>query len=157
MTTQADMNSTLIDTLNDLITTSRDGEYGFKALAEYAKTDELRGLFSRRAGSCAAAAEQLQMQVTHLGGEPDTGGSATGAIHRGWVAVRAKLTGYTDLAMLEECERGEDAALETYREALKTLMPADIQALVEDQYQGAKRNHDEIRRLRDQLEATTTS
>ncbi len=72
------------------------------------------------------------------------------------MAVRAKLTGYTDLAMLEECERGEDAALETYREALKTRMPADIQALVETQYQGAKRNHDEVRKLRDQLEATAS-
>lgn len=156
MTTQADMNSTLIDTLNDLITTSRDGEFGFRASAEHAKDETLRALLSRRADSCAAAAEQLQQQVIHLGGEPDTGGSATGAIHRGWVAVRAKLTGYTDLAMLEECERGEDAALETYREALKTRMPADIQALVETQYQGAKRNHDEVRKLRDQLEATAS-
>ncbi len=143
-----------IDTLNDLIKISKDGEYGFQALAEHAKSPPLRQLFARRASECSAAASQLQMHVTRLGGEADTGGSATGALHRGWVAVRATLAGYTDQALLDECERGEDAALERYNEALQQTLPIDIQPVVALQREGVKRNHDQVRTLRDQLEAT---
>ena len=51
--------------------------------------------------------------------------------------------------MLEECERGEDAAVARYRKALNAALPADVRALLERQAQGAKRNHDEVRALRD--------
>ena len=149
MTTQNDT----IDTLNDLIMTSKDGEYGFRASAEHAKAPDLRSLFARRADECGAAAQQLQMHVSRLGGEPDTGGSATGALHRGWVAVRATLSTYTDQAILDECERGEDAALEQYDNALKQTLPVEVQAVVVQQRDGVKRNHDQIRALRNQLEA----
>jgi uncharacterized protein (TIGR02284 family) len=142
-----------IDVLNDLIKISKDGEYGFRASAEHAKAADLRALFARRADECGAAAQQLQIHVTRLGGEADTGGSATGALHRGWVAVRATLSSYTDQAILDECERGEDAALEQYDDALKEDLPADIQTVVAQQREGVKRNHDQIKALRNQLEA----
>ena len=83
-----------------------------------------------------------------------TRGSATGALHRGWVAVKAKLSTYDDLAVLEECERGEDATLVSYRDALEHDLPAPIRNLIQLQYEGAKRNHVEIRNMRDSLRAT---
>jgi uncharacterized protein (TIGR02284 family) len=91
--------------------------------------------------------------VSELGGKPENRGSAIGAVHRGWVAVKTKLVTFDDLAVLEECERGEDAALESYREALRQDLPERIANLVELQYQGVKQNHDEIRRLRNELRA----
>lgn len=142
-----------IDTLNDLIENCRDGEYGFRACAEHVKADDIRALFNRRAEDCATAATQLEAHVVRLGGKPDSGGTATGAAHRGWVAVRGALSSYTDLAMLEECERGEDAALSRYSKALdKPLEPA-VRALVEEQRMGTKANHDQIRAMRDRLRA----
>ena len=36
-----------------------------------------------------------------------------------------------------------------YRKALKATLPLDVRALVERQSQGAQRNHDEVRGLRD--------
>ena len=36
-----------------------------------------------------------------------------------------------------------------YRKALKVALPLDVRALVERQSQGAQRNHDEVRGLRD--------
>lgn len=144
-----------IDTLKDLIENCRDGEYGFRACAEHAKADDIRALFNRRVEDCATAAQQLEAHVTRLGGEPDSGGTVAGAAHRGWVAVRGTLSSYTDLAMLEECERGEDAALARYSKALdKPLEPA-VKAVVEEQRMGTKANHDQIRAMRDRLRALT--
>jgi uncharacterized protein (TIGR02284 family) len=144
-----------IGVLNDLIETCRDGEYGFNSCAEHCKTPELQQVFTARAGECRQGAQELQALVRQLGGEADDGGSATGALHRGWVAVKGTLAGYSDKAMLEECERGEDAALARYRDALKEDLPPTVRTVVERQYEGVKRNHDQIRTLRDRARAAT--
>ena len=147
-------NGDVIDTLNDLIETCHDGEYGFRACAEHSKGQNLKVLFQRRAFECGEAAAELHKQVLRLGGTPEDGGTASGAVHRGWVAVRGTLSGYSDLAMLEECERGEDTALARYRKALKQALPSDVLVVVERQRQGAQNSHDEVKRLRDQLRSS---
>lgn len=138
-----------IDTLNDLIETCGDGEYGFNACAEHTSGVKLTTVFRHRAEQCREAAAELRGLVQRLGGKPDEGGTASGALHRGWVAVRGTLAGYSDQAMLDECERAEDTALARYRKALKQTLPSDIQAVVQRQMDGAQRNHDQIKALRD--------
>ena len=140
-----------IDALNDLIETCKDGEYGFEACAEQAQSPQLKAMLTTRAQGCRRAAEELQSCVLDLGGKPDTDGSVAGAMHRGWVAVRSKLSTLTDRAVLDECERGEDVALKAYRETLAGELPPDIRSLVERQAEGAKRNHDEVKALRNSL------
>ena len=149
-------NDDVIDVLNDLIETCKDGEYGFRSCAEHVKSAQLRQTFTSRADECRQGATELQSHVARLGGKADTGSSVTGSIHRGWVNLKAMLTGDSDQAALNECERGEDAALARYRDAIKKPLPSDVAAVVQRQYEGVKRNHDQIRALRDQLRATTS-
>jgi uncharacterized protein (TIGR02284 family) len=137
--------------LNTLIETCKDGEYGFRQCAEHVEAHELRQLLARRADDCQGAAATLQAEVQRLGGSPEAGGSASGALHRGWVAVRALLSTYDDVALLEECERGEDAALARYRAVLRQPLPESVRMLVEHQCDGVQRNHDQVRALRDAL------
>ncbi|HJV71342.1 PA2169 family four-helix-bundle protein [Ideonella sp.] len=143
----------LIDTLNKLVSTCKDGEYGFLSCAEHVNADDLRRTFNARAEECRQAAAELQSLIRQNGGTPDEGGTATGAVHRGWVAVKGTLSGYSDLAMLEECERGEDTAVARYRSALEESLPADVRPVIERQFDGLKRNHLQVRTLRDQLRA----
>lgn len=145
-----------INTLNKLIETCKDGEYGFKASADHAVDPQIKQLFDARAQDCRRAAAELQTLVVQRGGKPEDSGTASGSVHRGWVAVKGTLAGYSDLAMLEETERGEDVALKAYRDALKEDLPIEIRSIVEAQLQGVKRNHDQIRTLRDQHKATAT-
>ena len=50
---------------------------------------------------------------------------------------------------------GEDVAKAAYRSALeKTDLPAEIRTVVQKQYDGVLRNHDEVRNLRDRFKAT---
>ncbi|MFT3815591.1 MAG: PA2169 family four-helix-bundle protein [Acidovorax sp.] len=139
----------VIDTLNDLIENCKDGEFGFRSTAEHARTASLKQIFLVRAEDCKTAAQQLQSVVASMGGDSADSGTLAGAAHRGWVAVKGTLAGYSDLKMLEEAERGEDAAIERYREALEQDLPADVRNIVQMQYEGAKRNHLQIRELRD--------
>ena len=144
----------VVETLNDLIENCKDGEYGFRTCAEHAKSANLKSTFSQRASECGQAAQELQQLVTRFGGKPDTGGSASGAVHRGWVAVRGAVAFDDDQAMLNECERGEDIALNRYRKALENDLPPEVEQVVRRQYEGVRRNHDQIKALRDTHKAT---
>lgn len=139
----------VIETLNDLLETARDGELGFREAAEHAKTPDLSALFGRRAETSREAAAELQEQIQRLGGKVDEGGTVTGAAHRVWVHIRGLFGGASDETMLNECERGEDAAVARYRKALKQNLPSDIHAMVQRQFETAQRNHDMIKSLRD--------
>lgn len=139
----------VVDVLKDLVECCKDGEYGFRACAEQCKREDLKQVFLQRADNCRAAAQELNQLVRECGGTPEESGSTIGAMHRGWVAMKATLSTYDDKAVLEECERGEDNAKVRYRKALDKPLPPHIRHVVERQMEGVIRNHDEIKRLRD--------
>ena len=145
----------VIDALQDLTECAKDGEYGFRACAEQADRQDLKATFLQRADDCRSAAQELNDQIRSLGGKAEDHGSVAGALHRGWVAVKATLTTYDDKAVLEEAERGEDNAKARYAKALKQPLPASIKLVVERQMQGLQRNHDQIKMLRDQFRAAS--
>lgn len=150
-------NDEVVSTLNDLIETCKDGEYGFRSCAENVDSDDLAVFFNQRAEQCRQAAAELQQQVAAYGGKPDTSGSVSGAMHRGWVAVRSTLSTYDDLAVLKECERGEDVAVMSYRKALEKPLPEPVRTIVQRQYEGCQRNYEQVCALRDRQQTTTST
>jgi uncharacterized protein (TIGR02284 family) len=147
------MSTHVVSVLNELISTSKDGEQGFRKASEDASDAQLKQILLSCSQNCAQGARELQDAVQRLGGKPETGGTVAGALHRGWAGVKAAVTHPDDHAVLAECEKGEDVAKKHYRDALDKELPADIRALVETQYQGVVQNHDRIRDLRDQYAA----
>ena len=145
--------SDLISTLNDLIETSRDGDEGFRTSAEHATDAQLKSLFNNRAQSCTSAVRELQDVVRAHCGDPAETSSMSGTLHRRWVDLKSLVTGRDDEAILNEVERGEDVAVASYKKALAKDLPSDVQALVERQYQGVLKNHDQIKQLRNQFRA----
>ncbi|MDM0044472.1 PA2169 family four-helix-bundle protein [Variovorax dokdonensis] len=147
-------NDEVVKVLNDLLENCRDGEYGFATCAEEVEGNpQVEQLFRSRAAACKSAGEELVRLVSAYGGEPADGGTAQGAMHRGWVHVKGAVGADSALSMLEECERGEDAAVARYRKALKQELPADVRAVIQQQAEGAQRNHDQIRDLRNAARA----
>ena len=146
-------NQDTIDVLNTLIETCNDGELGFRHVAEHAASPQLKTLFAARAAECRQSCADLRAQVIQLGGDPETGGSTSGALHRGWVALLGSVAGYSDKSLLESCEKAEDSALERYRDALDQALPDSARLLIETQFEGVKRNHAQVRSLRDQARA----
>ncbi len=148
-------NDEIISTLNDLIKVCNDGREGFKTCAQDAKVSSpnLTALLRQREGECASAASELGALVRGYGDAPTTGSTASGALHRGWLNVKTAITGKSDVAVLEECERGEDIAKKSYKEALEKALPPEIRVVVERQYQGVLRNHDQVKMLRDEAKA----
>ncbi len=138
-----------IGILNQLIEVSKDGEAGFRACSDDAKDPGLKSYFEECAARCRASAQGLGDEVTRLGGQAEDSGSVAGAVHRVFVNLKAVLATNDDLAVLEECERGEDVALRAYTQALDEPLPDSARALVQSQYLGVKHNHDRVKALRD--------
>ena len=142
-----------ISILNDLIATTEDGKKGFAEAAKDATKPELKEVFQKRAAECSDAATELQSIVKSIGGKPETEGTVAGAVHRGWVKVKSSVAD-TNVAVLEEAERGEDHAKAVFAKALKKELPPSIRIVVQRQNEGVIQNHDRIRNLRNSYRAT---
>jgi len=146
-------NDDIISTLNDLIEVSKDGEEGFRSSAEHVDEPQLKTFFLRRSHEVATSVQELQGLVRALGGEPASSTSLGGALHRRWIAIKTALTSNDTVAVLNETERGEDVALAAYRKAAEKDLPTHIRFVVVRQLEGAKRNHDQVKQLRDAARA----
>lgn len=148
-------NNDVIATLNDLIECAKDGEFGFRASAGCMRNAQTKQLLVQTAEECSAAAAELRPFVVNLGGKAEQGGSAAGAMHRGWVAVKGTLSGYSDQQILEDTQRAQDKALACYRETMDTELPAQLRAVIEGQYLALQRSHTKITDLRDRARTAT--
>jgi uncharacterized protein (TIGR02284 family) len=140
-------NDNVISTLNNLIETCKDGQEGFRQAAEGVKTSELKTLFLTYSQQRAQFAGELQNEVRRLGGDPETTSSTVGALHRGWINLKSAVTGEDEGAIISECERGEDAAVRAYDDALGAGLPNDLREIVMRQVAQVKEAHDRIRAL----------
>jgi uncharacterized protein (TIGR02284 family) len=134
----------------NLIETLKDGQEGFKQAAEAVKDPQLKSLFDEYARQRAQFAVELRSKAQ----SPDEresrmSGSAAGALHRGWINLKSAVTRGDDHAILAECERGEDSAVEEFRKALDNGLSAPVQQIVSRQYAQIKEAHDRIKHLRD--------
>jgi uncharacterized protein (TIGR02284 family) len=136
--------------IDDLIETLKDGQEGFKQAAEGVKDPQLKSLFDEYSVQRARFAMELQGQARSMGeSKPETSGSAAGALHRGWINLKSALTRGDDHAILAECERGEDSAMEEFKKALDNGLTTSVQGIVARQYTQIKEAHDRVRSLRD--------
>jgi len=140
----------IVSTIDDLIKTLKDGEEGFEQAADGVKDPQLKSLFNEYSRQRSRFVTELQQQVHDMGeSEPETSPSAAGALHRGWINLKAALTRGDDHAILAECERGEDSAVEEFRKALDNGLSAPLQEILSRQYAEIKGAHDRVRDLRD--------
>ena len=140
----------IVSIIDDLIKTLKDGEEGFEQAADGVKDPQLKSLFSEYSRQRSRFVTELQQLVHDVGEpEPETSASAAGALHRGWINLKAALTRGDDHAILAECERGEDAAVEEFRKALDNGLSTPMKEILSRQYAEIKDAHDRVRDLRD--------
>ena len=143
--------------LEKLIEINLDAQHGFAESAAHLIEPGLQDLFIKYAAERAAFAVELQdLERQHGKPEADDSGTATGALHRSWINLRSSLSSESDLAILEEAERGEDAAVAAYRKALEPAdipLPRSITSVVERHLPKVQAVHDEVRRLRNAARA----
>lgn len=142
--------SNVLSTINNLIQTCKDGQEGFREASENVDDPELKHLLAEYSMQRSQFAGVLQNAALYLGDhDPKDSGSVGGAIHRGWINLKAAIAGRDRYKILSECEAGEDTAVKEYRKALELALPSDITATISEQFAEIQTAHDQIRALRD--------
>jgi uncharacterized protein (TIGR02284 family) len=142
MTTQ---NWYVVRILRRLLEACQDGASGYRLAADHARDARLKFLFQDYTEQRARFAVELQGELERLGTLDRKAGTSTEALHQGWTGIKAAVTAGSDTALLAECQRAEDAAKRLFREALLHDLPAEVQALVQEQCEAIHEAHDRIR------------
>ncbi|MEY2496841.1 MAG: hypothetical protein QOD12_397, partial [Verrucomicrobiota bacterium] len=110
----------IISTINGLIETLKDGQEGFRQASEAVQDSQLKMLFSEYSLQRSRFAGELQNEAITMGEHnPENTSSTAGAMHRAWINLKSALTSGDDHAVLAECERGEDSAVNEYKKAME--------------------------------------
>jgi len=121
--------------LAELLAVDGACERELRTCASHAQSDALRALFNSQARWYATAAAEL---LDLVGAGVNGHAAAFTTIRRtrlGWTNLLAALSRKDDEALVEECERGQDLALETYRNALDDHLPEHVREVVLRQFE----------------------
>jgi len=138
--------------LNELIELNNDRMAGFeKVLSDIDDANvDLKELFQEYASQSRRFSQELTAIVAARAGEPETGNSVAGTLHRAWIDVKALFGGSDRASILSEAERGEDAIKKAYQMAITDggLMGEALEKVI-DQSKSINKAHDTVKALRD--------
>ena len=136
--------------LNDLLEKTYDAEKGFKKAAENTEHKQLKSFFENKAKQRYDFGHELKAEISYLGQNIDKGDSITGKAHRAWMDVKALFSLDSAEAMLAEAIRGEEAAVEEYKEVLEdTSLPTTTASILRGQKEAIENGLANIRMLED--------
>lgn len=91
---------------------------------------------------------ELDREIRTLGGEPDNGTSLAADMHRAWINIKSTFASDDDKATVQECQRGDQEALENYNSVLQeTDLVASTRELLLRQKQSIDSAHASMARL----------
>jgi uncharacterized protein (TIGR02284 family) len=141
-----------IEILNGLIGINNDRIVGYETALKETQDADLNALFLQFIETSKKCRLELSIEVVRLGGEPTESTETASKYFRAWMDVKAVLAGHHSRTLLNWCESGEDMAVDTYDNILRTKS-ADItagqQTMVNAQYELIKADHNKIKGMRD--------
>jgi uncharacterized protein (TIGR02284 family) len=144
-----------IEILNNLVKTLRDDQEGFRAAAEHVRDSDLKVMLMDYSTERARFLGEIQNEIERLGNPmPANSGTVTGLLHRGWMNLKAALASNRDEAIIEECEKAEDATIERYGKTLQNDLPRYIRDMLEKQLEHIGKERAQISELKRGLSKT---
>jgi uncharacterized protein (TIGR02284 family) len=141
-----------IEILNGLIGINNDRIVGYETALKETQDADLNALFLQFIQTSKKCRQELCAEVVRLGGTPSESTETASKYFRAWMDVKAVLAGHHSRTLLNWCESGEDMAVDTYDNILRTKS-ADItatqQTMVNAQYELIKADHNKIKGMRD--------
>jgi uncharacterized protein (TIGR02284 family) len=141
-----------IEVLNGLIGINNDRIVGYETAMKETQDADLNVLFLQFIETSKKCRQELIVEVERLGGTPAESTETASKYFRAWMDVKAVLAGHHSRTLLNWCESGEDMAVDTYDNILRTksqAITAGQQTMVNAQYELIKADHARIKSMRD--------
>ncbi|MNK18736.1 hypothetical protein D3C87_369470 [compost metagenome] len=147
------MTTTKNHLLNELIELNNDRIAGFqKAITnidDESENKDLKQIFKAFAEQSDRFNQELSQLVAENAGEPETGSSVYGSLHRIWIDVKSLFGGSDRESILAEAERGEDIIKNAYHSVIQqNRLNGTAQETISSQSVLLDRSHDRIKELR---------
>lgn len=141
-----------IEVLNDLIQINNDRITGYERAIRDTKPEDtdLKIRYASMVAESHRMKIALAIEVQTFGAEIEQGTTTSGKIYRTWHDIKAMFSGHDRQATLLNCENGEEATQDAYRQALNHDLPSYIRELLSRQQEALKASLDEIRAMREQ-------
>jgi uncharacterized protein (TIGR02284 family) len=140
----------VIGCLNELVRVCKDGEHGYRTAAGDVKNTELESLFLDSSKQRGGYARELQAEIERLGGSAADSGTFSAALHRGWMDLKAELSGGGSAGIVAACETGEDSAQAAFERAVNAGLSGKTLLIVEKQWNKIKEAHTHLVRLKEE-------
>lgn len=142
-----------IETMNELIATTRDSAAFYAEAASKIDNTQLKSLFTGMAESKNGLVGAMSRDVRSEGAEPAKDGTFRGSLHKLYGDVRAKL-GDSDYAYVSELEQSEDRMLHAFKDVLEDDdVPAPVKQAVTSYLPKVQQHHDAMRGRKWAMEA----
>lgn len=140
-----------IDILNSLIQINNDRIEGYETASKEADETDLKTLFSHFTETSLKCKAELVAEVKRLGGKPTEGTTTSGKLYRVWMDLKSAVTGSDRKAIINSCEYGEEAALETYSDAVSNSedLSSEQLMMIKEQHAAIQANYQKIKSLSD--------
>ena len=137
--------------LQSILEKTYDAQRGYSNAAEATDHVQLKRWFASQGAKRTKYAASIAGEMKGMNEHPEFDGSFTGDMHRGWMNIKAALSSNKDETILEECLRGEKAAIDEYDQVLehRDELPQTIVSILESQKQEIKATVSKIKRLED--------
>ncbi|WP_310560640.1 PA2169 family four-helix-bundle protein [Flavobacterium sp.] len=143
-----------IAVLNSLIEINNDRIYGYETASKEVEETDLKMLFAHATETSIKLKAQLVAEVKNLGGKQTESTTTSGKIYRIWMDVKALVTGKDRKVILDSCVFGEDAAIETYNEALSNHedLTSGQHMMITEQLVLIKMDQDNLKKINNLIE-----
>ena len=151
-----DIREQKIDTLNELISVTRDSAKFYQDAAGKVQSPQLQSLFNNMADAKCGIVDALAREVKADGAQPKDSGSFQGSLHRLYGDVRGKLGGddYDYVAQLEE---SEDRMLDAYKDVVNdSNTPQPVKSAVSSYLPQVTEQHNLMRDRKWQMQGSSS-
>lgn len=139
-----------VDVLQELNQFVNDRIEGYKHAAEATKDPAHKAYYNDLIHESNLFSNEINRNISKFGGESQDSTTAKGKIFRGWMDVKATLTGSDEQAIIDSNLYGEEWAQKAYNDALehRAELPESIVQMIEKQKQASMTTYERLRQMK---------
>jgi uncharacterized protein (TIGR02284 family) len=138
------------EVLNELTQFVNDRIEGYRTAAKETKDPAHKAYYNELVNESQKFSNELNSTLSRVGGDTQHDTTAKGKIYRGWMDVKAAVTGKDEEDIIDSNLYGEEWAQKAYNDALdhKGELPAEIVQMVEKQKQASLAACEHLRQMK---------
>lgn len=147
-------NEKTISVLQELNQFVNDRIEGYKHAAEETKNPAHQSFYKDLIQESKSFASEINSTLSSMGGERQDSTTAKGKIYRGWMDVKATVTGRDEESIVESNIYGEEWAQKAYNDALdhKSELPQNVVQMVEKQKNSSLATCERLRQMKESVD-----